>query len=120
MFEQGTTFLAGEEIHGSHHLWIVINKPEEHSNTALFVNVTTLREQSEKACVLNPGEHPFISRASCIRFASAKTAAVAQLEQLERDGKIIPKEAASETLVERIRAAARASVMLPQKFLNYL
>ena len=120
MFTLGDTFLGGEQVHGSHHLWIVINDPGQHSDTALFVNVTTLTGVSEKTCVLQPGEHSFIQHESCIRFASARSALATELDTLEARGLITRKQAASPALVAKVRASARASLFLPQKFLGLL
>lgn len=117
VFELGDTFLAGEEVHGAHHLWVIINDPAAHQNTALFVNVTTLSAIAELTCVLKAGEHPFIRHDSWIRFASAKSATVTQLDVLEAKRLIIRQPAAAAALVQKIRAGAAASPLLPQKFL---
>lgn len=116
MFTQGDTFLAGEQVHGSHHLWIIINDPAAHNDTALFVNVTTLSPLAELTCVLNAGDHPFITHGSWNRFASAKSALVKELDTLESKDLIVRQAPASAALVQRIRAGAQASPMLPQKF----
>lgn len=120
MFIQGDTFLAGEQVHGTHHLWVIINDPSAHQDTALFVNVTTLSTIAELTCVLKAGEHPFVKHDSWIRFASAKTALVAQLDRLESLGLIIRQQPAPPALVQKIRAGAAASPQLPQKFVTLL
>lgn len=120
MFSRGDTFLAGEQVHGYHHLWVVINDPAAHSGTALFVNITTLSAVAELTCVITAGEHSFVKHDSWIRFASAKSATVAQLCNLECRGLIIRQQAASLALLQKIRAGAAASPMLAQKFLCLL
>jgi hypothetical protein len=120
VFAPGDTFLAGEQVHGKHHLWIVINDPGQHATTALFVNVTTMSAIAETTCVLQPGDHPFITRQSWIRYASAKTALVVQLDTLEARGLAIRQAPVSAALLARIRAGAAASPRLPQKFLTLL
>jgi hypothetical protein len=120
MFTLGDAFLAGEQVHGTHHLWLIINDPAAHQNTALFVNITTLSAIAELTCVLKPGEHPFVKHDSWIRFASAKTAAVAELDTLESKGLILRQPAASSALIQKIRAGAATSPLLPQKFLCLL
>ena len=116
MFTLGDTFLAGEQVHGKHHLWIVINDPRQHGDTALFVNVTTMTAIAETTCVLQRGEHPFLAHQSWVRYASAKTALVSQLDVLAASGLIIRQAAASAALLAKIRAGAAASPRLPQKF----
>jgi hypothetical protein len=120
VFTLGDTFLAGEELHGKHHLWIVINDPAQHSDTALFVNVTTLSGIAEKTCLVEPGEHSFIRHDSWIRYASAKSALVSQLDALEAAKLIIRQTPATQALVQKIRAGASASPLLPLKFLGLL
>jgi hypothetical protein len=120
VFELGDAFLAGQQVHGTSHLWIVINDPKQHADTALFVNVTTLTSISEKTCTLRAGEHPFITHASCIRFASAKIALVTELDTLESCKLIARKQRATAALVAKIRAAAQASPFLPQKCLRLM
>lgn len=120
MFTLGDTFLAGEQVHGKHHLWLIINDPSQHGHTALLVNVTSMSALAETTCILNAGAHPFITHQSWIRYASAKTALVTQLDALEADGLVIRQPAASAALVATIRAGAAASPRLPQKFLTLL
>jgi len=120
VFSLGDTFLAGEQVHGKHHLWVVINNPARRGNKALFVNVTTLSSIAETTCVLQKGEHPFVKHASWIRYASAKTASVRELNTLESQGMIIRQQAASANLIAKIRAGAAASPRLPQKFVRLL
>ena len=120
MFTLGDSFLAGEEVHGKHHLWVIFNEPAQHNGTALFVNVTTFSAIAETTCVLQPAEHPFIKHSSWIRYASAKTALISELEALEAAKLIIRQTTASAALIEKIRAGAAASPLLPQKFLTLL
>jgi hypothetical protein len=120
VFALGDTFLAGEEIHGKHHLWIVINDPSQHCDAALFVNVTTMSAIGETTCVLQAGEHPFITHQSCARYASARTALVSELDKLEATRLIIRQAAASARLIAKVRAGAAASPRLPQKYLALL
>jgi hypothetical protein len=120
VFLPGDTFLAGEHLHGMHHLWVVINDPARHGGRALFVNVTTLSNMAELTCVLKTGEHPFVKHSSWVRYASAKTALADELHALEAKGVIIRRQPASSTLLAKIRAGASASPRLPQKFLRLL
>ena len=120
MFGLGDTFLAGEQFHGRHHLWIIINDPTRHGATALFVNVTTLSALAEMTCVVRAGEHPFVKHDSSIRYASARMALVSELDILESTGMIIRQQPAAAALIAKLRAGATASPRLPQKFLDLL
>jgi len=108
----GDTFLGGSEVHGEDHLWIVINDPQAHDGLALMVNVSTLRPDAERTCILQSGEHPFILHDSHVRFMSARGPKTSDLAKLFKAGKLKPHESASQNLLAKIRAAAAASPML--------
>ena len=38
MFREGYAFFGGRAVHGSDHLWIILNEPALHGGTALYVN----------------------------------------------------------------------------------
>ena len=72
---QGDCFLGGGELHGSDHLWIVINDPAAHGGLALIVNISTKREEAELTCILGKGDHPLI------RGAQLNPRLLAEIEQ---------------------------------------
>lgn len=111
--KQGDTFLGGGEIHGEHHLWLILNDPAAHHHLALMVNVTTLRLDAESTCLLTPGEHPFIKHDSYVRFAGARQARVVDLAAAVKKGLLKPHQAASKALLDKVRAGAVASPQLP-------
>lgn len=112
MVAQGDTFLGGAEIHGTDHLWIVINDPQAHGATALIVNISELRPGAETTCVVGIGEHPFVKKASYVRYMSARGPAAANITAAIKAGKLRPHQPASPVLVAKLRAGARASTML--------
>lgn len=68
-------FCAGASfwIAGDPHLWFIISDPLVDARRVLYVNVTSLDSTAplkdafnDRACVLDPGEHPFITVISCI------------------------------------------------------
>ncbi len=109
----GDTFLGGAEVHGGDHLWVVINDPQAHDGTAVFVNVSTVREKSDTTCLLRRGDHPFIKHDSYVRFRSAKKALVEELDALIKARHLRPHQPADAALVVRIRAAASAALEFP-------
>jgi len=111
---QGDCFLGGGELHGSDHLWIVINDPAAHGGLALIVNISTKREEAELTCILGKGDHPLISHESYVRYASARNPDVAKLQEALKRGLFRPQPAATPALVAKIRAGANASPMLPK------
>jgi hypothetical protein len=107
--KQGDTFLGGGEVHGAHHLWLILNEPLAHHNEALIVNVSTLRLDAETTCIISPGEHPFLKHDSYVRYASARRAKVADLAAALRKGLLQPHQPASAALLAKVRAGAQAS-----------
>lgn len=54
------------------HLWIVISDPAVDDERILIVNFTTLRPDSDQACILVAGEHPFVQHQTCVNYGGAK------------------------------------------------
>jgi hypothetical protein len=112
---RGDTFLGGGEAHGENHLWLVINDPSAHSGIALIVNVSNLRPNAETTCLVRRGEHPFMQHDSYVRYGSARRANVVDLEKLVKAGRLKLHQIASGTLLEKIRAGAKASSLLAEE-----
>ena len=52
----------------------------------LIVNFTTRREDSDPACILQAGEHPFVNHETCVNYAGAKVVSEAQIQTLLQKG----------------------------------
>jgi hypothetical protein len=111
----GDAFLGGEEVHGEDHLWIIVNDPAAHAGIALIVNVSTLRQNAETTCIVQQGEHPFIQHDSYVRYGSAREAKVADLVEGVKRRLLKPHQSASQHLLAKVRAGARASPFLAQE-----
>lgn len=75
-FEQCDTFLINSGINKYCHLWIVvIDSVYNDKNKMLCVNITSYRDDRKRdndpACILNPGDHPFIKHKSFINYGGA-------------------------------------------------
>lgn len=63
----GDTFQAADRKREAH-LWIVLSDPEKHPEApVLIANVTTRRADSDTACTLARGDHPFIRHVCSLR-----------------------------------------------------
>jgi len=104
---QGTTFfLPGRK----QHLAFVLNKPEEHSDVALVVNVTTQYVMSDTTCRVYRGEHSFITHQSVIYYAGAQAKPVADIERLLGEEVWLPcPERVVQDLINRALAGAKTS-----------
>ena len=45
-----------------------------------------IRADSDKACILKPGEHPFVKHETCVNYGGAKVISKANLELLMNKG----------------------------------
>jgi len=94
------------------HLWIVISDPSIDAKRILIVNFTTLRADSDRACVLNAGEHPFVKHETCVNYGGAKIVSKATIEHLMSKGLRLPHASLSGHLLKRIRDGAAASTRM--------
>jgi hypothetical protein len=91
------------------HLRVVISDPAADPQRVLIVNFTTHRKDSEPACILQAGEHPFVRHETCVNYAGAKVVSEAQVQTLLQKGLLSSHAALSAALLERIRQGAAAS-----------
>jgi len=91
------------------HLWVVISDPAADAVNILIVNFTTSRADSDKACILQPGEHPFVKHETSVNYADAKILSKATIELFLNKGLMITHAAVSAALLKRIRDGAAAS-----------
>jgi hypothetical protein len=94
------------------HLWVVISDPAQDPKEILIVNFTTLRTDSETACVLAVGEHPFVKHPTCVNYRGAKVVSEADIQVLMRAGHVQPHAAVSAAVLKRIREGAAASTRM--------
>lgn len=91
------------------HLWVVISDPAVDPARLLIVNFTTRRKDSDPACILQAGEHPFVHHETCVNYGGAKVVSVAQIQTLLQKGLLSSHAALSDVLLKRIRDGAAAS-----------
>lgn len=96
------------------HLWVVISDPDINATDfVVTVNLTTYQVGKESACVLNPGDHPFIKRTTCVQYADARPIASAILDKHLGNGRIVRQTPVSPQILARIRSGAAASCHIP-------
>lgn len=118
MIQPGDAFLfafGGEKPH----LWIVAAVSKARSE-CLIVNLTTLRHNVDQTVILQPGDHPFINKASAVFYAGAKICAVASLDEVQRRGEAERREPLKADLLKLILDGFRASEHTAQKVLDWL
>lgn len=84
----------------------------------LSVSITTLRENLpyDDACVLEPGEHPFIKHRSYVDYRHTRIDSAEHLEKLITSGYVIQKESCSLVLINKIISGALKSNRISREF----
>jgi hypothetical protein len=88
---------------------VVISDPAADPEAVLIVNFTTRRKDSDPACILQAGEHPFVKHETCVNYAGAKVVSAAAIQSLLQKGLLSNHAVLSATLLKRIRDGAGAS-----------
>jgi hypothetical protein len=88
---------------------VVISDPVADPDGVLIVNFTTRRPDSDPACILEAGEHPFVKHQTCVNYAGAKVVSRADIQSLMEKGLLRNHAALSAALLKRIRDGAGAS-----------
>lgn len=94
------------------HLWVVISDPAADEENVLIVNFTTSRADSDKACILQAGEHPFVQHETCVNYGGAKVVSKADIELLIEKGLMATHASVSAALLKRIRDGAANSTRM--------
>jgi hypothetical protein len=101
-----------DTIHSSGHLYIVCSNPTPQEEVALF-NFTTKRTMSDLNCVVQPGEHPFVTVETVVEYGSGRL-----FTQKQWDAAIalwaVQYPAVSDELLWRIQQGALTSDQTPQ------
>jgi hypothetical protein len=89
------------------HLWLVISDVDA-SGRVVIVSILSYQPHYDQACILEPGDHPFVKHSTCVEYPTARLIPLARLNAMEVAGTLRPKAAMSADLLARIRSAAAA------------
>src|ERR1700693_3528645 len=95
------------------HLFFVVSDFQEPE--AVIMNLTTVRSFSDTSCVIQPGEHPFVTAASCVAYNFAEIVPSAIISDGVGSGTIVPQAALSPELMARVWDGAAVTRHLPLK-----
>ena len=111
MILQGQSFLIPSGPGDKKHQHFVVVEPRVlpghgRRSHVLLAGVTTIYEgvHYDSACVLEPGDHPFIKHHSYIDYRNVRIVAVTHVETMRDKGVWIENDSCSRTLIERIFA----------------
>jgi len=118
MITTGFTFLSPTpEYPDTYHLYIIISIVD---TKALFVNVTTKRVNSDASCVLQVGDHDFITRESVINYGDARIAEIDKLKDAIEKQIIKPNKPVTDNLLNKIVKGARNSKAFLLGYLKHI
>jgi hypothetical protein len=115
--EAGTTFLP--DAAGSH-LWVILSDPRKDAAKVLIVSVTTLTAETEQTCIIERGEHPWVTRRSCVSYRHAMIVSLDELYAGKDSGKLKVQQPMAPEVLKRIRESAARSDFLKPAALNIL
>lgn len=102
------------------HLWIIISDPSAYPTEVFSLNVSKLRDTSDRACVLQPEDHSWIHVPSCIYYAKPKVFAIAELDKLCAANFLTMEDPFSEAVFGRIVEGATRSNSIDMQHLQLL
>ena len=120
-YKHGTLYIPSGNNDDDKHLFFILNDACAEGKH-LLVNVTTIYEgvPFDPACVVEPGEHPFIRHKSSMNYRMARIMEAVRITKYVGGWYYKDGEDASKELVEKIIAGALESEFLPKHILKYL
>jgi hypothetical protein len=102
------------------HLFIVVSNPRPPENIVLVFNLTDLNHYRECPCVVDVGDHSFITKPSAVRYFDPRYWRVDTITQQLNAGVFEQFENASDDLLTRITCGALQSDDLDDKAKAFL
>jgi hypothetical protein len=97
--EAGTTFLRAD---ADAHLWIVLSSPSVDKENVLIVNLTSFGPRQEDACILDRGEHPFITHKTCVNYGDSQITTLEKLHAAKDGGAIRLRESLTPAVLKKV------------------
>lgn len=105
----GDTFRFSERVKDDH-LWMIISEPDRNPDAPLvIVSFTTFRLSNDPSCIVLPGDHPFLTRETCVYYRGARFAQRGTFDRCVACGDIIPEDPLSPEILARVREGAARS-----------
>lgn len=119
MITAGYTFLSHNPAYDTKHLYIIIVMVAD-DNEAIFVNVTTKKDNNDSTCILRVNDHDFIRHDSVINYGDTVKTSISKIQKAVDLNIFIPQNPVSDELLEKILEGALSSPDLPRKYLEYI
>jgi hypothetical protein len=115
----GSTFYISDRDVDSH-LWVVISDPERDPLRVIMISMTTYENYKEDACLLGVGDHPAISRTTCIAYNETRLTTLDRLNALASGGHLTMQPAVSGDVLQRVRDGVSKSRRIHYKYVEIL
>ena len=113
MVKQGDAFrLAASDDPSVKHIYIVVSEPAKDPDKVVMVLLTTFESWKDESCTIDAGEHPRVTRLTCVDYWAAKTVSVWQIENWIADKRATPCEPVGPELLARILRGAQETRQL--------
>jgi hypothetical protein len=109
----GDTFLLTRGTGEVAHLWVILWGPAGEAQAFLAVYLTTLRAHSDRSCILQRGEHPFLQHETAVAYGAVQRWTEERLGELVAAGIARPRPPVSANVLRRLRAGFFASARTP-------
>jgi len=97
------------------HLWVIISDPLiDVADPVVIVRLTTNRRGRDRTCVLQPGDHPFITHETVVDYEEALETSNPCLDGFVGHGHAFLQEPATPEVLSRIRQGAAVSPRIPE------
>lgn len=99
----GTAFLATDPRSRREHLWVVLSDPKIGRDRVLIANITSLDKYKERACVVQRGEHPWVTHDSCVFYEESRITSLDNLYLGKDKGLFKLADPVTPALLKRMR-----------------
>jgi hypothetical protein len=100
------------------HLFFIASKPS--IDPILILNFTTPNKFSCTRCLIQVGEHEFVTHETCIAWDSAQFTSRAYLREWYDDGTIRVQQPLSQDLIEKVWCGAEVTLQLTLEYRDLL
>jgi len=98
------------------HARVVISNPDSNPNQVVWVNFTGAEgEFRDHSCILEIGDHPWITKQTCISYKDARLVKQSDVDRWVQAGTIKKLVPVSDSVITKILEGAEATEELPGK-----
>lgn len=119
-FSKGDTFIfpLNAPTWGKEHLWAIISDPDSNGSFAA-ANLSDFENNAgDINCIVEVGDHPYVTKRSIIRYMDAQLFNEIKLQQLEAGRVLVKNQPLSHGLLARIQNGAIDSDDTPPPIAN--